>query len=74
MFGESLMAIPLTFKNTNYPTMEERMKMLLRNREEALAAHKLAQRCMVEWQKSTFTPFKKGDKVWPDSRNLKTRR
>ena len=27
---------------------------------------------MAEWRKSTFTPFKKGDKVWLDSRNLKT--
>ena len=26
---------------------------------------------MIEWQKSTFTPFKKGDKVWLDTRNLK---
>ena len=66
------MAIPLTFKNTNYPTMEEQMKTLLWNREEALAAHELAQGRMVEWQKSTFTPFKRGDKVWLNSRNLKT--
>ena len=27
---------------------------------------------MADRQKSTFTPFKKGDKVWLDSRNLKT--
>ena len=27
---------------------------------------------MIEWGKSTFVPFKKGDKVWLDSQNLKT--
>ena len=27
---------------------------------------------MADWQRSTFTPFKKGDRVWLDSRNLKT--
>jgi transposase InsO family protein len=41
-FGEALVAIPLTFENTKYPVVEERMKMLLKNREEALAAQELA--------------------------------
>ena len=43
MFGESPLAIPLTFENTKYPAMEERMKTLLWNWEEALASHELAQ-------------------------------
>jgi hypothetical protein len=72
MFGESPVAVPLSFENTKYPTMEERMRTLIRNREEALAAHELARSRMAERRKSTFTPFKKGDKVWLDSRNLKT--
>ena len=42
MFGESLVAIPLAYKSTKYPTVEDRMKVLLQNREEALAAHELA--------------------------------
>ena len=71
MFGESPLAIPLTFKNMKYPAMEERMKALLQNREEALASHELARSRMADRRKSTFTPFKKGDKVWLDSRNLK---
>ena len=71
MFGESPLAIPLTFKNTKYPAMEERMNALLRNREEALASHELARSRIADRRKSTFTPFKKGDKVWLDSRNLK---
>jgi hypothetical protein len=65
-------AIPLSFEIMKYPNIEDKMKILLRNREEAQAAHELARNCMAERQKSTFTPFKKGDKVWLDSRNLKT--
>jgi hypothetical protein len=72
MFGESPVAIPLSYESTKYPAVEDRMKALLRNREEALAAHELARNRMIERRKSTFVPFKKGDKVWLDSRNLKT--
>ena len=72
MFGESPVAIPLSFENTKYPTMEDKMKTLLRNREEALAAHELARSRMTNRWKSTFTPFKKDDRVWLDSQNLKT--
>ena len=72
MFGESLVTIPLSYESTKYPTMEDRMKALLQNREEALAAHELARSQIAEQRKSTFIPFKRGDQVWPDSRNLKT--
>jgi hypothetical protein len=72
MFGESPIAIPLSYENTKYPAVEDRMKALLRNREEALAAHELARNRMIERRKPTFVPFKKGDQVWLDSRNLKT--
>src|ERR1700728_3731798 len=72
MFGESPIAIPLSFENTKYPSIEERMTTLLRNREEALAAHELARSRMADRRTSTFTPFKQGDQVWLDSRNLKT--
>ena len=64
--------IPLSFENTKFPTIEEKMKTLIRNREEALAAHELACTHMAERQKCTFIPFKTGDKVWLDTRNLKT--
>ena len=72
MFGDSPIAIPLSFENTKFPTIEEKMKTLIRNREEALAAHELARTCMTERRKSTFIPFKTGDKVWLDTWNLKT--
>ena len=72
MFGDSPVAIPLSFENTKYPSIEQKMATLLHNQEEALAAHELARSRIAEWQRLTFTPFKKGDKVWLDSRNLKT--
>jgi len=71
MFGESPIALPLTFENTKFPAIENRMKTLIRNREEALAAHELACSCMADRQKSTFILFRKGEKVWLDSRNMK---
>ena len=72
MFGESPVAIPLAFENTKYPSIEEKMTALLRNRKEALAAHELARHRIADRRRSTFTPFKKDDRVWLDSRNLKT--
>ena len=72
MFGESLVVIPLSFESTKYLTIEDKMKALLQNQQEALAAHKLAKSRMADQWRSTFTPFKKGDQVWLDSRNLKT--
>jgi hypothetical protein len=72
MFGESPVAIPLSFENTKYPSIEEKLTTLSRNREEALAAHELARSRMADRRKSTFTPFTKGSRVWLDSRNIKT--
>ena len=57
MFGESPIAIPLSFENTKYPSMEDKMKTLMQNREEALAAHKLARSCMADRRQSTFIPL-----------------
>ena len=72
MFGESPQAIPYSFSNMRFPAMEDKMKHLQKDREEALAMHKLARTRMIEQRKTTFTPFQKGDMVWLDSRNLKT--
>ena len=73
MFGESPVAIPLSYESTKYPTMEDQIKALLRNQEAALAAHELARSRMADRRKSMFVLFTKGDQVWLDSRNLKTR-
>ena len=48
------------------------MNNLIKNREEALAAHELARTHMAGRCKDTFIPFEKGQKVWLDSCNLKT--
>ena len=66
------MAIPLAFEHMKYPSIEEKMNNLIKNQEEALAAHELARTCMAGRCKDTFTPFEKGQKVWLDSHNLKT--
>ena len=72
MFGDSPQAIPYSFSNTRVPAVEDKMKRLQRDREEALTAHELARTRMIERRKTMFTPFRKGNKVWLDSRNLKT--
>ena len=72
ILGENPIAIPTTFEHTRYPALEEQIKNLVTSRDEALAAHELAHNRMTDRIKSTFTPFKKGQKVWLDSRHLKT--
>ena len=71
MLGITLVAIPLAFKHMKYPSIEEKMKSLIKDREEALAAHELARSHMAGRKKDTFIPFEKGQKVWLDSQNLK---
>jgi Chromo (CHRromatin Organisation MOdifier) domain len=44
---------------------------LISNREEALAAHKLSKTRIANRKQSNFTPFKKNQKVWLNTRNLK---
>ena len=72
MLGINPVAVPLSFKNTKYPTIEEKMKKLIQEREEALAAHELARSHIAGRRRDTFVPFEKGQKVWLDSQNLKT--
>jgi hypothetical protein len=45
---------------------------MMTDRDEALAAHKLAQAKIVERRRNTFTPFTVGQKVWLNTRNMKT--
>lgn len=72
MFGLSPVSIPTSFEHTKYPLAEEKVRMLQKNREEALAAHEVARSRMANRKRSTFVPFQLGQKVWLDSRNLKT--
>ena len=45
--GDSPISIPLTFTYTKFPSIEDKMKCLLADREEALAAHELAHSRML---------------------------
>ena len=67
MQGESPKALPSTFKNTKFPAIDDKLKQLLADREEALAAHELARTRIAEQKKNMFTPFEKGQKVWLDT-------
>ena len=72
MYGESPKAMPIMFGKTKYPLIKQHMHNLIPDREEALAAHKLAMRRIADRQKNTFVLFKVGDKVWLYMRNIKT--
>ena len=42
MMGTSPLAIPTTFEHTKFPSMEEQIQQLMKDREEAIATHQLA--------------------------------
>jgi len=71
MMGYKPKDIPLAFDRTNVPTAEQWVKALHKARNEAAAAHKLVRQKMAERSTWGFTPFKKGEQVWLDGRNLK---
>jgi Chromo (CHRromatin Organisation MOdifier) domain len=70
--GESPKALPLTYKNTKFPSIDDKIKQMMTDRDKALAAHELARARMAERRQNTFTPFTIGQKVWLDTRNIKT--
>jgi hypothetical protein len=57
--GDSPISIPVTFSHTKFPSIEEKMKQMINDREKALAAHKLARTRIANRKQSNFTPFKK---------------
>jgi hypothetical protein len=68
--GNNPISIPITFSHTKFPTIEEKMKQMISDREEALAAHELARTRIANRKQSKFIPFEKNQKVWLDMRNL----
>ena len=68
--GDSPISVPITFSHTKYPSIEEKMKRMINDREEALATHELARTTIANRKQLNFTPFKKNQKVWLDTRNL----
>jgi Integrase zinc binding domain/Integrase core domain len=67
--GESPKALLLTYENTKFPSIDEKVKQMMADQYEALAAHELAQTRMAERRQNTFTV---GQKVWLDTQNVKT--
>ena len=55
---------------TFLPNLESRLSNLSAARDDAQAAHKLAQQKMKERITSKYTPWKVGDKVWLETTNL----
>ena len=64
-------ALPSIIQNSTIPAVKTRLKNLTAAQNEALAAHKLARQVMAARTQQKFTPFKKGEKVWLEARNLK---
>jgi Chromo (CHRromatin Organisation MOdifier) domain len=69
--GDNLISVPITLSHTKFLTIEEKMKRMISDREEALAVHKLARTRIANRKQSKFVPFEKNQKVWLDTRNLK---
>jgi hypothetical protein len=69
--GSHPRAIPLAYPKTDVPAAEQRIAQLQCARDEASAAHELARQVMAARINRMFHPFKKGEKVWLNSKNLK---
>ena len=55
---------------TFLPSLEDRLTLLEKARDEALAAHEKAQQTMKEQVTMKFVPWKVGNKVWLEGKNL----
>ena len=71
MLGCEPKVIPLPYLKLNIPAAEKRIVLLQKAQDEALATHELAWQIMAKRTTCDFTPFKKGEKVWLEGRNLK---
>jgi hypothetical protein len=69
--GDNPISVLITFSHTKFLTIEEKMKQMISDREEALAAHELTRTRIANRKQLKFVPFEKGQKVWLDMRNLK---
>ena len=55
---------------TFLPSLEEWLSLLEKARDEVLVAHECTQQMMKEQKTSKFIPWKAGDKVWLEGKNL----
>ena len=65
--------IPQAYKSSKIPSVKEQMEDLTHARKEALTAHKLACHQTISRPQKDMKPFKKGDKVWLEAKNLSRR-
>ena len=72
ILGDNPISIPVTFQHTKFPVIEDKLKRMISDQEEALAAHELAMTKIANRRTSDFVPFKQGQKVWLDTRHVKT--
>src|ERR1700733_990203 len=72
MKGYEPLALPIAYPKSDIPTAKKRIAALQHARDEALATHELARQLMAERITRGFTPFKKGEKVWLEAKNLRT--
>ena len=71
MMGYEPIPSPNVLPSSLLPAVEEHLKTLQVARLEALVAHELARQTMAARTRRRFTPFKKGEKVQLEARNLK---
>src|SRR5258705_13640050 len=71
IYGTEPIALPKVIHRTNTPTAEGCLITLKIAREEALAAHDLACQKMMQCTMHHSKPFKLGQKVWLESKNLR---
>ncbi|KAF8639127.1 hypothetical protein AX16_010365 [Volvariella volvacea WC 439] len=74
MMGYHPKAIPEHPEPSYIPDVNKRLRVLTEARKEALAAHELARIKMTKWNTTKYTPFKIGEQVWLEAKNLKTHR
>lgn len=70
IMGYEPKAIPSANMETKAPALMDRLRELVKRRAEALAAHELARQLMADRIKKRFIPFKKGEDVWLEAKNL----
>ena len=71
MMGYDPRAIPGVITDSDAPLVSERLRQLQANRDEALAAHETACAHMAGRITRGFKPFRVGEEVWLETRNIK---
>ena len=61
----------IAYQKTNIPAVNDWLESLHHAQDKAQAAHELARQKMLQKITSEFKPFRIGDKVWLESKNLK---